>query len=225
MGIYGESMNLVTEGKIVDKIKKALNKIGNNKSNKKNKEKFEKRKEYKSNNSKEMGEYLNSIEARANLEADKMPCFGNYKFYEKYFAGNLSKIFCKITNESSEAYIIQIKNIFGYDNKNDIIADYKRKYAIREFFYTNDDFCEAYDNMDYLKDSKLEVSANVRDLETFEKDNKINSKDRYFEAVNLQVELFKLANMFLDELMYDYEQNYKNALLKLRHEEEMNKKK
>lgn len=198
MGIYGESISLVTEGKITDKIKKFFDKVikKSEDQNKKAKDNKPEKQEVKQTQIK---------------QTENVKHYGHFAFYKKYIYHNYDKIFCKITKESSEKYLKEIENIFGSDNRAGIAELYKKDYNKEDFEYSDEDLDIAYDDKDHLvsvKGVRLKIADNVKATSEYEKEMlkkgvKYDPEDPFNKAVILQIDLWELANALLNDFIND----------------------
>ena len=215
MGIYGESMNLVTEGKIANKLEDVffniMDKI------------FVFLKKF-DDEEKEVKKYNDAIYGQAFDEAYKLKYPGYYKYWEdKDIFEDLEKIFCKIDKESSNNYLKFIKSKFKTTDFNKIKEDFERNYGEPKFsikesdveiFHTN--YREWYDT----DDEKDNMEYNINKLKEYEKDKNFNPKDNFVLAVNLQISLCKFLYSLLDDFETEFDQNYNKILKRLKEEQE-----
>lgn len=225
MGIYGESLSLITEGKISKKIKKLYNKflVWVDKENKK--------KGVETDLSHVKRDELNkkpkSIEHIASIEAMKIKQHGHFEFVRKYYSKNFTKIFSKITKDSAENYLDYIKNTFGYNTMNEIGEFFRReKYNEKNFLYSYDDLhnAEIY-RSDICFRYRINVETNISTLEKYIKEEYLNkgleedNSDPFVRAVELQIDLYNLAYRLVCDCMAEDMDNYKETLNKLKAEE------
>lgn len=183
MGIYGESMTLVTEGRFF---------------------------KFKNRKNKNRKRPTNNFNKTPEIVEDKK-CSGHFQFYKDYFKNNIDRIFCKVTLETTESYFNEIKNIFGFDNIKDIEVFYKKEYNKKEFEYNDDDLMEAYDDEDYFrKDIRNRIIINEKLLEEYRRKEFINKgikydiKNPFNSAVQLQIDLCEFARDLMNEMISEF---------------------
>lgn len=190
MGIYGESMTLVTEGKIMDKIKNIFNKVKAFKE--------------KKNRLKQIEHTRN----KAFKEALKLKYIGVGEFFKEYkITDNSEKIFCFIDTNSANQYIENIKNIFGTDNISDIKKLYE-KYNKKEFSVDKNIVVEIYFFTDILREAEDNIIYSVDALQRIKKRSG-RTNDIFLQAAKLQIDifefLFSITEDFIEE--FDYQEN------------------
>lgn len=213
MGIYGESMTLVTEGKILNKIADKLvekiliitDKIY---------EFINKRKKEE----KKPTTYLRDpIANNARSKTFEMLYTGYFDYWEdKHLFDDLSKIICEINKESSDEYIKYIKSKFGSTDISKIKKTFEKEYGKKDFKVSHFEIEQAENfTDDYYVDKDREVmESNIEALKKYEEENytnkglKINSKDNFYIAVNLQVQVFDFIYSLLINLLKEFDDNY-----------------
>lgn len=198
MGIYGESMNLVTEGKIIDKFKKTFKKIT---------------KEYKKLDKKHQND---SIYHRAAKEVFNMKYTGHFEFVQNYFMYESDKIFCKLTPESAEKYLEDIEKIFTFSDFEDIKTMFLKKYNYIKYSYTDKNETDAINFYNKLVDKYMNtVNNNIEVVQKYETENYTNKgrsfgpSDKYFVAIDTQIKLYRLCKLLLEQFKQDIDKNFK----------------
>ena len=221
MGIYGESMSLINEGKITDKLEDMF-------FNMMNKvfvflDKFNEKE-----NTKKTSVDLVKIQDKANEEAYKLKYPGYYQYWEdKNIFEDLEKIFCRINKDSSDRYLKFIKDKFKTIDFGKIKEEFEKKYSEPKFsikesdiYKLETDYREWYDEDDEKEIMKLNLSElkQYEKINFTEKGKKLNSKDNFVIAVNLQINLHNFLYSLMDDLETEYYNNYKEIYDRLKQE-------
>ena len=189
MGIYGESMCLVTEGKLIDKFKKTLNKF---------KTKYKKWSEKYT---------VDDISDEEMFFADTNNFSGHLEFFKKYFRDNYNELFCRLDVDKSESYMELVKSIFGTDDFRQIHDNYSSYLRNKNYTYSEKDDTEIAEAIDYIGIAYLgQVQRNIN---TFE-----NSKDKdnevYQSAVLIQSQLIDLLALLANQYAYERDVLFNN---------------
>lgn len=189
MSIYGESMSLVTEGKIMDKIKKIFNKANIFK----NKKKLIKIKQ------------VDHIRDESIKEALQLKYVGVDNFFRDYkIIEKIESIFWRIDADSADKFIESVEDIFGTTDINNIKKLY-RKYDSKEFSIDATSVDEANDFIDlYYVTSSCEVEYSVEALERYERENG-KSNNTFSKAVKLQSDIFEFLFLITNSFIEDFE--------------------
>lgn len=216
MGIYGESMSLITEGKISNKLEdmffNIMDKI------------FTIIYKFEEKDKKKKSINVAEINHKAYEETYKMKYPGYYKYWEdKNIFEDLEKIFCKIDKESSDDYLKFIKGKFKTTDFNKIKEDFERNYGQPKFsikesevenLHTN--YREWYD----IDEEKANMQYNINKLKEYEKDKNFNPKDNFVLAINLQISLCKFLYSLLDNFETEFDINYEENRKRIQAKEE-----
>ena len=189
MSIYGESMSLVTEGKLIDKFKKTLNKF---------KTKYKKWSEKYT---------VDDISDEEMFFADTNNFSGHLEFFKKYFRDNYNELFCRLDVDKSESYMELVKSIFGTDDFRQIHDNYSSYLRNKKYTYSEKDDTEIAEAIDYIGIAYLgQVQRNIN---TFE-----NSKDKdnevYQSAVLIQSQLIDLLALLANQYAYERDVLFNN---------------
>lgn len=189
MGIYGESMCLVTEGKLIDKFKKTLNHLKTKYKNWSEK--------YSVDNFNDMELFFLDIEFHGHLE-----------YYKKYFKGNLNTIFSKIDSDTAEDYLKQIERIFHTNDTNKISNTFESYIKKRNFEYTEQD------DKNIVDDTALVMGIHAQsvqmNIDRYEKIDKENVSKEYKSAILIQSFLFGVFKILAEFYFNERNENMKH---------------
>lgn len=198
MGIYGESMTLVTEGRLINKLKKKINKFITNSKIKNDK-----------------------IKSKAlEVTNPKFTSDSVIQFVKEYkLEQNMEKLFKPLNENSFKTYENVLKEVFGTTSFYEIKDLYNKKKFDTNLTVKDSEVFDFYNFIYDYKDYCNNIEAtyfNSQEYEEFNEDDHESIVD-FREAWELQYDLFEyLYGTLFTKFIYRYETEYMKNLKRVK---------